>query len=163
MSESYCKYKNKIFPLDIHSNTLELTSNESEDINNGFKEYIDVLGNKHSDILIKEVSLDEVEFAYELSYKVIYKGTEFNPWAIGKLIINKDEISLFTSNSEQANQYEFTKKEQFIFKKEVKLDEIEALIEIKKPILKFKYIKEEKIKIEKKDIRNYLKNLNKVI
>lgn len=47
----------------------------------------------------------------------------------------------------------------FVFEKEVTLDEIDALIEIMKPILKFKNDKEIKTKIEKKDIIDYIKNV----
>ena len=38
----------------------------------------------------------------------------------------------------------------FYFDKDVSLDEIDALIEIKKPILNFNNLGEEKVKIEKK-------------
>lgn len=45
-----------------------------------------------------------------------------------------------------------------MYKKEVNLDEIEALIEIKVPILKFSYMKEERTKITQKSMRSYLLN-----
>lgn len=46
-------YKNKIFMLDINNNKIELTSNNMVNRNIGFQEYVDVLVNSHSDILIK--------------------------------------------------------------------------------------------------------------
>lgn len=158
MSKAYCIYKGKTFLLDIYNNTLELTSNEREDINNGFREYVDVLGNRHSDILVKTVSTDDLEFAYELKYKVIYNNIEFEPWSIGKYILNEDKISLFTSNPDFADLYGFTKEEQFVFKKDLKLNDVEALIEIKIPILKFNHMKEERTRIEQKYIKKYLEN-----
>lgn len=159
MSKAYCIYKGKTFILDICNNTLELTSNKSEDVNNGFKEYVDVLGNRHSDILVKKVSTDDLEFAYELKYKVIYNNIEFEPWSIGKHILNEEKISLFTSNSDLASLYGFTKEEQFVFKKELKLNDIEALIEIKIPILKFNHMKEERTRIEQKYIKKYFEDI----
>ncbi|MGG0658426.1 hypothetical protein [Rummeliibacillus pycnus] len=157
MSKAYCIYKGKTFILDIYNNTLELISNKREDVNNGFKEYVDVLGNRQSDILVKEISVDDLEFAYELKYKVIYNNIEFEPWSIGKYILNEEKISLFTSNSDLASLYGFTKEEQFVFKKEIKLNDIEALIEIKIPILKFNHMKEERTRIEQMYIKKYLK------
>lgn len=148
MSKAHCIYKGKNFLMDIYNNKVELTSSKKEDLNNGFKEYVDVLGNRHSDILVKEVSVDDLEFAYELNYKVIYKDIEFEPWCIGKHILKEEKISLFTSSSDLASLYGFNKEEQFVFKKELKLNDIEALIEIKIPILKFNQMKEERTRIE---------------
>ncbi len=54
MSKGYCIYKGKTFLFNVYNNVLELTSNKKEDKNNGFKEYVDVLGNMHSDILVKK-------------------------------------------------------------------------------------------------------------
>ena len=65
----YGLYKNKTYLLDIFNNVLELTSRESKDINNGFQEYIDVTGKKHNNIFTKEVSIDDIEFAYELEFQ----------------------------------------------------------------------------------------------
>ena len=155
----YGLYKNKTYLLDIFNNVLELTSRESEDINNGFQEYIDVTGKKHNNIFTKEVSIDDIEFAYELEFKVVYKGIEFEPWAIGKFILENNQLSLFTDSPAVAEQYEFMKQEQFVFKKEIPLDDLDALIEIKKPILKFKDMNKVVTRIEKKDIRDYLENL----
>ncbi|WP_066891392.1 hypothetical protein [Clostridium nigeriense] len=159
MSKEYCIYKGKKFLMNIYNNKVELTSSKKEDMNNGFKEYVDVLGNKHSDILVKEVSVDDLEFAYELNYKVIYNNIEFEPWCIGKHILNNEKISLFTSNSDLASLYGFNKEEQFVFKKELKLNDIEALIEIKIPILKFNHMKEERTRIEQKYIKKYLEDI----
>lgn len=156
MSKTYCIYKRETFLLDIYNNTLELTSNKMEDTKHGFKEYVDVLENRHRDILVKVVSVDDLEFAYELRYKVIYNNIEFEPWSIGKHILNEEKISLFTSDSDLAALYGFTKEEQFVFKKELKLNDVEALIEIKIPILKFKHMKEERTRIEQKYIEKYL-------
>lgn len=125
----------------------------------GFSELIDLVGNIHNDIFIKEVDIDDVNIIYNLEYKVIYKGKEFVPWAIGKFILETDKIPLGTSDDNDAKNYGFKKMEQFVFKKEVLIDEVDALIEIKKPILKFKHIDEEVRKIDKKDIRSYLNNI----
>lgn len=97
--------------------------------------------------------------AYELKYKIIYKGKKFVPWAVGKFILETNKIPLGTSDEKDAKNYKFEKMEQFVFKKEVQIDEVDALIEIKKPILKFQNMDEEFTRIEQKDIRSYLNNL----
>ena len=63
----------------------------------GFNELIDLAGNTHKDIFIKEVNIDDVDIVYELEYKVVYKGIEFEPWAIGKFILENNQLSLFTA------------------------------------------------------------------
>jgi hypothetical protein len=144
--------------LDINNNKIELTSNNIVNRNIGFQEYVDVLGNSHSDILIKNIDKEELEFAYELNYEVVYNNILFEPWAIGRFCVEQDRISLYTNDPEQAENYGFTKEAKFVYKKEVNLDEIEALIEIKVPILKFSYMKEERTKITQKSMRSYLLN-----
>ncbi|ASN06079.1 hypothetical protein [Virgibacillus necropolis] len=56
-------------------------------------------------------------------------------------------------------QYGSYKKEQFVFIKEVPLDEIDLLIETKKPILAFSGMQNIISRIEKKDVVNYIKNM----
>lgn len=158
MCKTYGIYKDKKFIMNICNNKVELISHKNEDVNNGFEEYVDVLGNRRRDILVKEVNVDDLQFAYKLKYKVIYNSIEFEPWSIGKHILDKEKISLYTSNSDLASLYEFNKEEQFVFKKELKLSDIEALIEIKIPILKFDQLKEERTRIEPNDIKKYLED-----
>ena len=94
-----------------------------------------------------------------MNYKVIFKGSEYKCLKVNSQTLDINYITIYTSDSDIAKKYGFTKKEQFIFDKDVSLDEIDALIEIKKPILKFINLKEQKIKIEQKNIRDYLSNI----
>lgn len=155
----YAIYKNNLYRLNVSDNKLELISNSNESIKYGFKELKFEQGFVSKVIYIKEVDINEVEMAYRLKYKVIYKEKEFVPWAVGEFILEINKISLGTSDEKEARNYGFEKMEQFVFKKEVPIDEVDALIEIKEPILKFRNMDEEFTRIEQKDIRCYLKNL----
>lgn len=65
-------------------------------------------------------------------------------------------ITIFTSDSDIAKKYGFIKKEQFIYDKNVLLGEIDGLVEIKKPILNFSHVEEQKLIIDQKKVRDYL-------
>ena len=125
----------------------------------GFKELVDLAGNIHKDIFIKEVEMDNVAVIYELYYKVIYKGKEFEAFSSEKYMLEYNKMIISTKKSNIADQFGFIKKEQFVYDKDVQLNTIDALIEIKKPIVKSNYMKEEKTRIEQKDIKNYLKSI----
>jgi hypothetical protein len=160
LKKTYGIFRNKVYKLDVYSNQqLELNSNNQNDKINGFTEYIDVLGNKHNDILVKSVNIDELELAYDIQINAVFKGEEFETYAMGRFSLEQNEISLFM-HGEDVEKYGFHKMEQFVFKKEVSLDDIEALVEIKKPILKFKGIVEERNIIPKNEIAEYIKNLD---
>lgn len=150
----YAKYNNKSYPVNIRNDKYRLRSKEHED---GFNELVDLGGNIHHDIFIKEVTLDEIEFLFELKYKIIYKGKEYEPFAIGELVIDDGEISLFSSDYESEG---FEKQEQFVFKKEVSIDEIDALVEIMEPISIFNKLPENRKVISSIQVKEYLKSLN---
>lgn len=150
----YAKYNNKNYPVNLRNDKYRLRSKGHE---NGFKELVDLGGNIHNDIFIKEVTLDEIELLYELKYKLLYKGEEYEPFSIGELVIDDGKISLFSSDYESNG---FGKQEQFVFKKEVRIDEIDALVEIKKPILEFSGLPEERKVIPSIQVEKYLNDLN---
>lgn len=161
LKKTYGIFRNKVYKLDVYSSQqLELNSNNPNDKINGFTEYIDALGNKHNDLLVKSVNVDELELAYDIQINAIFKGEEFETYAIGRFSLEQNEISLFSMHGEDVEKYGFHKQEQFVFKKEVSLDDIEALVEMKKPILKFKGIAEERTIIPKNEIAEYIKNLD---
>lgn len=155
----YAVYKSKIYKLDVSDNKLEIISNSSESIKHGFKELKFEQGFISKVIYIKEVRIDEIDIAYKVNYKVVYKGREFIPWAVGKFILETDKIPIGTNDEKEAKVYAFKKMEQFVFKKDVPINETDALIEIKKPILNFQNMKEKITRIEQKNIRDYIKNL----
>ena len=143
MNNKFAVYKNKEYSVDISGNIVMLVS-ECED--EGFEYYKDVLGNVHTDLFQKEVKRDTVELIYSLSFSTVYKGESFEPLSINKSVVEYNKVVLFTSDENVARKYGFNKKEQFVFEKEVKLDELDEFISIKTPILEFK---DKKIVIEK--------------
>lgn len=152
----YAIYKNKIYLANVRQSKVRLKTRVAE---LGFNELVDLAGNVHKDIFIKELDMNDVDIIYEVEYRVLYRGNEYKCLKVAKETIDINYIIIFTSDSDIAEQYGFIKKEQFIFDKDVSLDEIDALIEIKKPILKFSHLKEQKVKIEQKNIRDYLSNI----
>lgn len=153
----YATYNNKNYSVNIRNDMFRLESKKRE---SGFKELIDLGGNIHPDIFIKEVSLDEIEYLFELKYKIIYKGKQYDPFAIGDLVIDSGEITIFSSDYEDYESNGFIKVEQFVFKKQVSIDEIDAIVEVKEPILEFnKFPKERKV-IPGIQIEKYLSNFS---
>ena len=152
----YAVYKNKIYLANIRQSKVRLKSRSAEP---GFNELVDLAGNIHKDIFIKEVDINDVDIIYEIEYIVLYRGSEYKCLKVNSQTLDVNYITIYTSDSDIAEKYGFIKKEQFIFDKNVFLDEIDALIEIKKPILKFSNLKEQKTTIKQKDIRNYLSNI----
>lgn len=153
----YAIYNSKKYPVNIRNDKFRLKSHVPE---TGFQELVDLGGNKHNDIFIREVILEDIELIYELNHRLIFQGKEYEPFAIGKLVIENGKITLFSNDYLDYEQNGFEKKEQFVFVKEVSLDDIAALVEIKKPILKFKGIDEERNIIPKNEIAEYIKNLD---
>jgi len=152
----YSIYQGKIYLSSIRNMKVRLRSRVCEE---GFTELVDLLGNIHDDIFIRKVNIEDVDIIYNVEYKVVYKGREFIPWAVGKFILETNKISLYTNDEKEAKSYAFEKMEQFVFKKDVPINEVDALIEIKKPILNFQNMKEKITKIEQKNIRDYINNL----
>ncbi|NYF23718.1 hypothetical protein [Sporosarcina sp. JAI121] len=150
----YAKYNNKNYPVNIRNDKYRLRSKDHE---NGFNELVDLGGNIHHDIFIKEVTLDEIEFLFELNYKIIYKGKEYEPFSIGELVIDDGKISLFSSDYESEG---FEKQEQFVFKKEVSIEEIDAIVEIMEPITGGNELPEKRKIIPSIQVKEYLKSLN---
>lgn len=153
---TYSMYRGRLYLSSIRNMKVRIRSRVCEE---GFVKLVDLVGNIHNDVFIKDVNIEDLDMIYNLEYKVIYRGREFVPWAIGKFILEIDKISLGTNDEKEARDYQFEKIEQFVFTKDVPIDEVEALIEIKKPVLKFENMKEEFARIEQKDIRSYLNSL----
>ena len=149
----FADYKNKIYLANIRQSKVRLKTRVKEQ---GFNELVDLAGNIHKDIFIKEVDINDVDIIYEIEYSVLYKGSEYKCLKVSKETLDINYMTIYTSNSDIAEKYGFIKKEQFIYDKNVLLDEIDALVEIKKPILNFSYLKEQKIIIDQKDVRDYL-------
>ncbi|MED4693173.1 hypothetical protein [Peribacillus frigoritolerans] len=124
----YAIYNHMDYRLNIRNDRLRLRTHEPEQ---GFRELVDQTGNM-TNLFIKDVTKEEVDLVYELKFLVAYKGKEFEPYSLGRHILDENEISLFSMDSNDVDCYGFEKLEQFVFKKNVPLDDIEAIIEMKK-------------------------------
>ena len=155
MSEIYCKYNGDVYHAEIEDNKIELTSDVFVD---GFVPYIDVLGKKHFDMFMKVVGKNEIDILFEQKILVKFKDIYFEPFA-GKIIDNvleEKRILLFTASEDIAQQFGFTKKEQFVFAKNIEIDEIDEIKVVKKPIAMFKNKPIIEEIINKSDIRKWL-------
>ncbi|MFC0273115.1 hypothetical protein ACFFIX_16990 [Metabacillus herbersteinensis] len=92
--------------------------------------------------------------------RALYNGIEFETLSVGNHSIEENRISLFTMSVQDAIKFAFYKKEQFVFEKDVNLDEIEALFQMKKPIRTFKDLPVIRDLIAKEKIREYIKSLD---
>ena len=152
----FADYKDKIYLANIRQSKVRLKTRIKEQ---GFNELVDLASNIHKDIFIKEVDINDVDRIYEIEYRVLYKGSEYKCLKVSKETLDINYITIYTSDFSIAEKYGFIKKEQFIYDKDVLLDEIDALVEIKKPILNFSYLKEQKKIINQKNVRDYLATL----
>jgi hypothetical protein len=158
MSEIYCIYKGNQYcaDIDIDSSKVEMTSDLDV---KGFEPYIDVLGNKHSDIFMKIVKVNEIDLLFSQDYLVKYRNDYFEPFSLTSKALDCKSVLLYTSSEEIAEKMDFSKREQFVFEKSITLDEIEEIRIIKKPILMFKGKETTEEVIKKDSILNWLKTL----
>lgn len=158
MSEICCIYKGNVYNADIEEDDIEMTS---EVYVNGFEPYIDVLGNKHLDFFMKVVNVKEIDLLFSQEVLFKFKGIYFEPFAgkITESVLETNSIYLFTASETIAQDYGFTKKEQFVFAKEVSLDHIDEIKIIRKPILMFKNRDILEEIIEKSNIKERLTEL----
>lgn len=105
---------------------------------------------------------EEVDLVYELKFLVAYKGKEFEPYSLGRHILDENEIWLFSMDSNDVDCYGFEKQEQFVFKKDVHLDDIESIIEVKKTILIFEDLPESRKVIPRGEVRDYIMKLDSI-
>lgn len=151
-------YMGKVYQIEIKGKeALQLYSKERSDKKlNGFTNYIDVLGKVQEDTFTKEVSIDDVDLAYYLKVNALYKGKEFETCGIGSFCLEDNSLVLSSRETKDMEDYGFEKQEQFVFDKEVSLDDLDALIEIKTPILKFRRMPEKRKLILKSMIKEYI-------
>ena len=62
-------------------------------------------------------------------------------------------------DSHDVDCFGFEKQEQFVYKKEVNLNDIESLIEVRQPIFIFENLPESRKVIPKEEVRDYLSKL----
>lgn len=155
MSTTFCVYRGNVYQADEEENMIEMTSNIKAD---GFEPYIDIVGNTHFDFFVKTVSPEKIELLFSEEYFIKYCGEYFEPFAgcITGLELEDNSILLFTPSEQLAKKFNFTKDEQFVFKKVVSLDDVDEIKIVKKPILMFSDKKATEDIIKKADIKNWL-------
>ena len=87
-------YKGKKYRVAKISTFYRVISKEKEE---GFEEYINIVGEKSPDIFVKDVDIHELDYLYEIWYEIQYKGHFFDVISyMNRKLIEKD---LFVLNA----------------------------------------------------------------
>lgn len=159
MSLLYCIYNGKKYKAKYKDNSVKITTTIKEE---GFSNYIDVLGRVHHDLFMKELSLHQVEWVFYEEIEFQYKGKYF-PLCSSNITpenIKEDHFKIFTDSEKMAQQYNFEKKEQFVFEKNISKSEIESIRIIQKPINEFENYVCKNIIISEGHISEWFESLN---
>lgn len=123
---TYGVYKGRNYIIKVIGQRVILKSDRKE---TGFSPYIDLAGNLHKDLFIKEVEKNELDEAFHLTYIAIYKENEFE--VLNEIYQDTDEIELFTMDSSKAEAFGFIRHDQFTYKKTVSKEDLDQLTEVK--------------------------------
>lgn len=158
MSDMYCMYSGLKCKIKKRNCQYIITSRVKKE---GFTNYIDVLGNEHSELYMKIVNSDEVDVIYSEDVFIKYKDKYFRLFAgeISKNAVLNDSYMIWTDSEQLAQEYIFEKKEQFVFIKHIRRKEIEALKIVKTPVLDFKDIEQSVENFEGDALDNWLSEL----
>ena len=152
----YGIYKGKKYRVAKGSTFYRVISGEKEE---GFEEYIDILGEKRPDIFVKDVDIHELDYLYEIEYEIQYKGHFFDVMSAMKRINIDEDWFVIRAGIEKYELIEklgFERYDKATWRKEIKRKDIEALKIIEKPLGIFK---EQGLKIkilEGEDIDDFL-------
>ena len=131
-------YKGKKYRVVKDSTSFWLVSREKEE---GFEEYIDIVGERNPDIFVKDVDIHELDYLYKMSYEIQYKGHFFDVMSTMKRI-NIDEdwfaIRAGIEKYELIEKLGFKVYDKATWWKEIGRKDIEALKIIDKPLGIFK-------------------------
>ena len=149
-------YKGKKYRVAKISTFYRVISKEKEE---GFEEYINIVGEKSPDIFVKDVDIHELDYLYEIWYEIQYKGHFFHMMsAMKRITIDEDWFAIRAG----IEKYELIEKLGFKvydkgeWWKEIGRKDIEAIKIIEKPLGIFKD-RGSKVKIiEGTDIDDFL-------
>lgn len=133
----YAYYKGELFSTHNVKGKFMIGSKIQKE---GFEEYTDVLGRKHSDHFVKLLDITELDYLYELSYQVKLKNRWYNlHTALNHLAVTEEhyEITLsFLDRQEQklAEEPVFERTDKFYYTKRLYRSDIEALKVIETPL-----------------------------
>jgi hypothetical protein len=155
MSTIFCECNGLKYEIDKEKNEYVITSNVKGE---GYTNYIDVFGNEHSDIFVKTVNVNEVDVIYREDVFIQYKDIYFSLFAsdIVKNDVIDDSYMIWTRSEQVAAKYGFEKKEQFVFVKYIRKEQIESIKIVQKPIKEFEERGIKEIIIPKEEIDEWL-------
>lgn len=147
MSDMYCVYNGKKYKIKKKNDKYIITSRVRKE---DFINYIDVLGNEHSELFMKIVNANEVDIIYNEDILIKYKDKYFHLFAdkVSRNAVLADSYMIWTNSEQLAQEYIFEKKEQFVFIKYITRKEIGAVKIVKTPVLDFKDIEQSEEIIE---------------
>ncbi|WFR59091.1 hypothetical protein QA584_08395 [Anaerocolumna sp. AGMB13025] len=159
MSDLHCEYNGSIYKIKKRNGGFIITSHIKED---GFTNYIDVLGKEHIDFFMKSVNIDEVDVIYKEDVFIKYQEEYFQLFAdkIFKNDVLNNSYMVWTNSEQLAHDYVFEKKEQFVFIKYITREEIEAVKIVKKPTIDFKDIQPSEKILEGDALDNWLSEIS---
>ena len=146
----YCEYGGLKYKIKKKNNKYIITSRVRKE---GFTNYIDVLGNKHSELYMKIVKANEVDIIYNEDVFIKYKDK------VSRNAVLADSYMIWTNSEQLAQEYIFEKKEQFVFIKYITRKEIGAVKIMKTPVLDFKDIEQSEEIIEGDALDSWLSEL----
>jgi hypothetical protein len=157
---SYGIYNSKIYRLSkSKEGKLYLFSWENDDGFIQVQKVYDYNGILHSGRFKKEINANDLEDAYKLDCKVIYKGSEFDISSSMSDIINTNKLIIGTLDYPLTEELGgFERVDKYYYEKEVSFDEIDKFLEVKKPLFHFKNTYNVTTKeIPKEEIMDYVK------
>ena len=134
----YGIYKGKKYRVAKISTFYRVISGEKEE---GFEEYIDILGEKRPDIFVKDVDIHELDYLYEVKYEFLYRGHYFKALStMIRKLIDKDyfEISAGIEKYDLIEKLGFKRLDESTWWKDIRRKDIEALKIVEEPLGIFK-------------------------
>ena len=158
MSNMYCEYRGLNYKIKKRNCEFIITSRVRKE---GFTNYIDVLGNEHSELYMKIVNVNEVDIIYNEDVLIKYRDKYFHLFAdkVSRNAVLDDSYMIWTNSEQLAQEYIFEKKEQFVFIKYITRKEIEAVKIVKIPVLDFKDIEQSEEILEGDALDSWLSEL----
>jgi hypothetical protein len=155
MGNMLCEYQGLTCKIKKRDGAYLITSRVKRE---GYTNYIDVLGNEHSDIFMKRVNVNEVDIIYYEDVFIQYKDIYFSLFAsqIFRNDVVDDSYMIWTRSEQVAAKYGFEKKEQFVFVKYIRKEQIESIKVVQKPIKEFEERGIKEIIIPKEEIDEWL-------
>ena len=129
----YGIYKGKKYRVAKISTFYRVISGEKEE---GFEEYIDILGEKRPDIFVKDVDIHELDYLYEVKYEFLYRGYYFKALStMIRKLIDKDyfEISAGIEKYDLIEKLGFKRLDESTWWKDIRRKDIEALKIVEEP------------------------------